>query len=263
MHVLAAITCNVTSWFAAPSTRPITCALLPAVATTPRRLGAFAGATSTVRRICSVLVKATRDGLANFSTNDCVAPLCNSAPATSGLTYGRPSGWSPALLASVIPAGSPPTATAIGASTGASDEFLSVTVESNVLVVRLSTSPERVIANWPVMSCVSACAAALSARLSATTAHRTRWSPICRRTSRMRPLRRQLSKSTTAGPMSIDTSLASDHCDSGTAGRCRMLKNWHTRYAPRSTFRHFPRFASNCRRAMWHISLLSGQVIAQ
>ena len=43
--------------------------------------------------------------------------------------------------------------------TGALEVFVRVTVESNVLVVRFRASPERVIANWLVMSCVTAWAA--------------------------------------------------------------------------------------------------------
>ena len=65
-----------------------------------------------------MLVNVTREGLANLSTKDSVPPSCSSEPAAIGLTYGFPSGVSPALLASVTRRGSPLTTTLIGARTG-------------------------------------------------------------------------------------------------------------------------------------------------
>ena len=71
-----------------------------------------------------MLLKVTRDGLLNLRTNESVAPSCNCEPADIGVTYGRPSGLSAALLASVTPAGKPLMATSIGARTGAPEVFL-------------------------------------------------------------------------------------------------------------------------------------------
>jgi hypothetical protein len=54
----------------------------------------------------------------------------------------------------------------MGARTGAPDVLVRVTVESNVLVAGFRTGSGRVIANWPVMSFVTARAAG-----AGTTAH--------------------------------------------------------------------------------------------
>src|SRR5690348_6176749 len=124
---------------------------------------------------------------ANFSTKDSVPPLCNSEPGDIGLTYGFPSDVWPVLLTSVTVLGSPLATATIGAGTGAPDVFLRVTVESNVLVVRFRTSPERVIANWLVMSWVSAWAAVAAIMPSAITARAQNLIPTCQRSSHIRP----------------------------------------------------------------------------
>src|SRR5205823_77661 len=83
-------------------------------------------------------------------------PAGGRRPTVSGLTYDFPSAVWPVLLANVTELGSPLTTARIGARTGAPEILLRVTVESNVLVAGLKTRSERVIANWPVMSCVTA-----------------------------------------------------------------------------------------------------------
>src|SRR4030081_2071522 len=118
-----------------------------------------------------MLVNVTRCGLAYLITKDSVPPLGSSEAADIGLRYGFPSEVWPLLLASVTVLGSPLRAAAIGAGTGKLEMFLSVMVWSKVLVVRFKTSPERVIANWLVMSWVPACAAVTNITLSTTTTH--------------------------------------------------------------------------------------------
>src|SRR5205823_1321494 len=67
-----------------------------------------------------------------------------------------------------------------------SDEFLSVTVESNVLLVRLRTRPVRVIANWLVISWTKACAV-LPTRQHAASTQPHRYRPHHWRASLIRP----------------------------------------------------------------------------
>src|SRR5258706_1422783 len=83
--------------------------------------------------------------------------------------------------------GSPLTATTIGAKTAAADVFLRVTVESKVSVDLFSTNPDRVIANWLVMSCGAAPAAPASRSPSAIRAHVTRFAAQGRTEARRVP----------------------------------------------------------------------------
>src|SRR5258705_6766914 len=116
--------------------------------------------------ICTTFVNVTCCGLANLSTKESVAPGCRIVPGGIGLTYGFPSAVLPARLANVTVLGSPLTTANMGASTGAPDVFVRVTVESNVFVAGFRTGSGRVIANWPVMSFVMG-----RAELAGNTAH--------------------------------------------------------------------------------------------